>query len=150
MHTTHVSCYITRSLHTNVSLSKRVSTCHNQSTSTWTWRAELPPVCTWKWTLIGWDLSRSSSLLPGASQFFNIAVVAKTNRLTTSYIRDRKEKGLKWLFFVSGGVFCVLCCSVTFTVHCSCIVLSIVLVLYFIVLVLCYPNWGFPVLFPQL
>jgi hypothetical protein len=39
-------------------------------------------------------------------------------------------------------VFCVLCCSVAFTVHCYCYCI--------IVLVLCYPNWGFSVLFPQL
>jgi hypothetical protein len=69
-----------------------------------------PPVCTWKWPLIGRDFSRSSSLHPGAAHFtvqnFSISQQSpKQTRLSHVAIRDKKGKDLKSLFFVSGNTF---------------------------------------------
>ena len=65
-----------------------------------------PPVCTWKWPLIGRDFSRSSLLHPGASHFtvhnFSISQQSpKQTGFSHLTIRGRKGKGLKRLFFVS-------------------------------------------------
>jgi hypothetical protein len=104
----NVSCYRTRSLHTNFSLSQRVSTCHQQSTSTWRWWTHVSASLhlevassrprffevflapSWRLTVHNFSISQQSPKQTGSS------------RLT---IRDRKGKGLKRLFFVSGDTF---------------------------------------------
>jgi len=96
----NVSCYRTRSLHTNVSLSQRVTACHQQSASTWTWRAHVSTslhleVTSDRPRFFEVFLFPSWRLTLHSSQFFNIAVVAKTNRLFTSYHTIQERTGFE-------------------------------------------------------